>query len=130
MGGKNTKKRIKKKIYLIGDMNMVWLINIFNKKELQLACGCIEIINPIDILEALPKKANNRIIMKARLNALLGCDAVYLLGHWWESDNAEVEYVLARNAAGIEILGGPSGPSGPGRHRHREPSVGVRNEMN
>lgn len=58
-----------------------------------------EPINPM--LNGLPDTATWGEHMRADIRLLLDCDAIYMVGQWWESKGAMVEWQLA-SGLGIE----------------------------
>lgn len=58
-----------------------------------LACGH-EPVNPLR--NGLPESADWHEHMRADLRLLLECDAIYMIGEWWNSRGARLEWQWAR----------------------------------
>lgn len=59
-----------------------------------LACGH-EPVNPLR--NGLPESASWHEHIRADLRMLLDCDAIFMIGEWWKSRGARIEWQLAES---------------------------------
>jgi len=93
------------KVYIAGPMRG---IKDFNRKEFNKADkymtgkGIYKIFNPSKFDEEsgmteleLESKEGLRTVMRRDLNDVLGCEAIYMLSGWEQSEGARIEHALA-----------------------------------
>ncbi|WP_297628726.1 DUF4406 domain-containing protein [uncultured Rikenella sp.] len=72
----------------------------FGAAEAEILARGHEPVNPLR--NGLPKSATWHEHMRADLRQLLDCDAIYMIGEWWYSSGARLEWQLARDVGIIE----------------------------
>lgn len=94
-----------KKVYIAGKVtgeNYKDCVTKFNTRAEILRKQGYEVINPIEIV---PASADWKTAMKICINALLECDAYYMIPDWRYSRGAKIELNLAL-ALGLQNLNG------------------------
>lgn len=93
------------KIYISGRITGLMLYDLyFEHAEEEIKAGLsspLEIVNPCKLPQ--PQEKTWEGYMKQDINALLGCDAIFMLRGWWRSKGARLEHRISK-ALGMAII--------------------------
>ncbi len=86
------------KVYISGPITGLPIKEVrrrFAKAETEILARGHEPVNPLK--NGLPESANWYEHMRADIKMLVDCDAIYMIGEWWNSQGARFEWQLARD---------------------------------